>query len=829
LASQTTGALREVPLFVLRTVRNPLLRNGHLLTLSSGFTGLIGLAYWALTAWRYAPDSVGRNSAAISMMMLLAAIAQLDLSTAMVRFVPGAGRHTRRLVACTYLIAGSLAVLVSLSFVAIAPRVSPGVTYFDHPLAGAGFVVATLAYTLFVVQDGVLTGLRRTAWVPVENTAFGVAKVGVVLVVASALPKHGIFVSWLLPLAATVVIVGVLLFGSAIPRHQRAAPSGTALTPPAEIVRFVMAGYVGAVCSIASMTLMPILVIKVLGAAANAGFAIAWVMAYSLHLVNINMGASLVVETAADRAGLGRSCRQVLAHIGRLLVPAVIVVVVCAPYLLAAFGPAYAAAIGALRLLSLASLPHLLVVIAISSARVRRRMGVVVLIQATQCVLALGLGWVLLPIMGLTGVGLGWLLTQSLAAGVLLVRRDLWLPAPDGEAGTDKPAMKPPRSRRHVALLVGGMRVAAALGQRERLSRLAAWRRERHGHRELQALLPALLSEVPAVPGQAPPYTWTSVAPVGTVTDLSVAFLSPPGYGPAAVLKVAQTGRAAGELRAQRVTLGGLSSDPALARWRALLPRVLLHRDDGVHALVVETFLPGTDLATRLSAGADRDDNVDDAAVAAALDSINQLHQLTGRTELVNDDHLRRWVDAPLDQLRESCAALTPPLLATVDELGATLRRALAGAHMPVSWTHGDFTPANVLISGGGREVSGIVDWGGARRGQPSPIDSYLLLLCACCYREGLELGEIVCRMLLGGGLPSRDRDLLAKASGRRTCEPSGDPIDERVLILLAWLHHVAELRRKCGLYRENGVWWAFNGAPVLRAAAGMSQEVGRT
>ena len=429
LKTQAATTVRRIPLYVGYTLRTPLLRNGHLLTLSSGLTGVIGLAYWAVTALRYDPASVGRNSAALSMMMLLAGIAQLDLSTAMVRFVPGAGAGTRRLVAWTYLIAGGLGALISGSFVVIAPLVSPGVTYFDHPLVGAAFVVATTAYTLFVVQDGVLTGLRRTAWVPVENAAFSVAKVVLVVLLATALPEHGVLVSWLIPVVAAVVIVGGLLFGWAIPRHQQIERSGDDDRPTArEIGRFVMTGYAGAVCSIASMTLMPILVIKILGAAANAGFALAWVIAYSLHLVNINMGSSLVVETAGNRAALARCCRQVLSHIGRLLVPAVLVVVIAAPYFLGLLGPAYSAASGALRLLSLGAIPHLLVVVAVNAARVQRRMSIVFSVQAAEFVLVLGMGWVLLPRLGLAGLGVAWLATQSATAVFLLLRRDLWLP-----------------------------------------------------------------------------------------------------------------------------------------------------------------------------------------------------------------------------------------------------------------------------------------------------------------------------------------------------------------------------------------------------------------
>src|SRR6185312_16307405 len=138
-------------------------------------------------------------------------------ATVAIRFVPGAGAHTRRLVATGYLIAGMLALLVSSCFVLLAPSVLPGMTYFDQPLAGAAFIVATFAYTLFVIQDGVLTGLRRTAWVPVENAVFSLAKVGVIALLAGSLPEHGIFVSWLLPLIAAVVVVGAFLFGWAIP------------------------------------------------------------------------------------------------------------------------------------------------------------------------------------------------------------------------------------------------------------------------------------------------------------------------------------------------------------------------------------------------------------------------------------------------------------------------------------------------------------------------------------------------------------------------------------------------------------------------------------
>ena len=48
------------------------------------------------------------------------------------------------------------------------PRRRPGLALW--------FVVATMAWTVFVLQDSVLAGIRQAGWVPAENLVFSVAK-----------------------------------------------------------------------------------------------------------------------------------------------------------------------------------------------------------------------------------------------------------------------------------------------------------------------------------------------------------------------------------------------------------------------------------------------------------------------------------------------------------------------------------------------------------------------------------------------------------------------------------------------------------------------------
>ncbi|CAN5340678.1 hypothetical protein BH09ACT7_BH09ACT7_06230 [soil metagenome] len=409
-------------------LQSPLLRNGHLLTLSSALVAVMGLCFWTTAAWKYDASAVGSNSAAISMMMLLVSISQLNLSSAVARFVPAAGHHTKVLVAAAFAIGGCAAIVVGVCTVMIVRIVSPGSTFFEGSTVQAIFVIATVASTVLIIEEGVLAGLRRTALVPLANFAFSAGKLGLVLAFAVTIPSHGILASWSLAAVSTVLVVGVYLFVRAIPSRRRAGAIDAVTLPPiGELARFVTLDYLGAICSVASLTVMPILVVTVLGAEQNAYFSMAWLVAASIFQINLNMGTSLVVESSIDQSDLARQARHVLTHTGKVLAVVVLAILVLAPYVLGVFGKSYQVADDTLRIFALAALPHLVVMTGISSARAQRRMWLVVWAQVPQCVLALPLTWLLLPVIGMAGASVAWLITVSLIAVGLLIRKDLWL------------------------------------------------------------------------------------------------------------------------------------------------------------------------------------------------------------------------------------------------------------------------------------------------------------------------------------------------------------------------------------------------------------------
>ena len=230
----------------------------------------------------------------------------------------------------------------------------------------------------------------------------------------------------------------------------------------------------------------------------------------------------------------------------------------------------------------------------------------------------------------------------------------------------------------------------------------------------------------------------------------------------------------------------------------------------------VESYRPGIDLAEVLA----RHPNRVEELTAAALSAIAPLHRRTATFVVVdNVCLLRRWVVEPLAGLTDMCRRLDPRLVPEVDRLGTMLRQALVGWRMPVSWTHGDYTPGNVRVAGLQGPVTGIVDWGGARPGQPALIDEYLMILTASCQVERADLGTVVAERLRAGGLSDRERNALRAARDRPDADIGDrERIDERVAILLTWLHHVADLWRKRATHPNHHIWWATNVAPVLDA-----------
>ncbi|MFI6038725.1 lipopolysaccharide biosynthesis protein [Streptomyces sp. NPDC051315] len=398
-----------------------LFRNAYFLMLSTGVSAVLGLGFWLVAARYYAEEAVGQGSAAIAAMRLLASITATTMIGAVVRFVPRAGRATGSLVWRAY--AASSVVVAIAAFVFLLTLDLWGATYapLGTPVAGAAFVVACVAWALLTLQDGVLTGLRRSGWVPVGNAVFSVGKLILLVVFAGALPVLGIFVSWAVAIAFSTLPLGWLIFRRLIPRQ---AAADRDLEPPrlTEMGRFLAGDSLGALFSLAMINLLPVMVAVRFSAAENGYFYVAYTVGGTMEFMAINMASSLTAHASHDPRHLADGVRGALRRMILLLVPVVLVLVLFAPQILLPFSEDYAEhGTTVLRLLAAGALPRVVVELYIGVLRVQGRTGVLAALQGAMCTLVLGSAAVLFTPAGIAGAGWAVLLSMSLIAVVSVV------------------------------------------------------------------------------------------------------------------------------------------------------------------------------------------------------------------------------------------------------------------------------------------------------------------------------------------------------------------------------------------------------------------------
>ena len=302
-AAMTTARALRLPRLPKALTVNAL----ALMTATIGANGL-GLVFWAVAAHLRPPDIVGQASAAIAALTLLAMIAQLNMTNVIVRLLPAAGRLGTGMVARGYL------VVVFLSLVA-------GLVYC---VSGLGRHVLTGGWPQYAGVHVRGSGARRVRtrgfgphrvaaapWVAAENITTAIARIALLPVLF--VTAMGAVWSTVLPMLVAAVIVNSFLFGRALPAHG--SVPGT-LPGRRRLFSFVAAEYSGNICAVASVQVMPLIVVWRLGPAAAAFLTLPWLIGSGITLVLWNVSASFVVE-AADRTGIPAPCSGAACCCGR--------------------------------------------------------------------------------------------------------------------------------------------------------------------------------------------------------------------------------------------------------------------------------------------------------------------------------------------------------------------------------------------------------------------------------------------------------------------------------------------------------------------------------
>jgi O-antigen/teichoic acid export membrane protein len=395
----------------LRSIFSDALYRGSLILIANTVaTSAIGFVFWSLAAHRYPASAVGVFSSVTSGTGLLAAIAALGLPNVIIRHIAGAENARELMIVAVTAIATVGTTLCFAIVLALGPHLPPSLDLQQR----GGMVLLVTALVIFTavstILDVGLVATRSSQGVLIKNLAGSIARVAAMLLLVS-FPSSGLLIAYGLGLGLTVVLGSALLdrqirgkrvrFGSfRVLRSHLSITSGN---------------YLATIMGILPVSIVPLEVLVVLGAAETGRFAVAFLIGGFLNVIPSTVAQVLFAEASREGAPLRGQVRKAIRGVYGLLLPAIVIVIVAAPFMLRLFGAAYAtAATGCLRVLALSALFTGGTYLVDSLLIARDRIAAYVFMNGANAALVLGFVGILVQ-RGLTAAAVGWALAQGLS------------------------------------------------------------------------------------------------------------------------------------------------------------------------------------------------------------------------------------------------------------------------------------------------------------------------------------------------------------------------------------------------------------------------------
>ena len=349
--------------------------NGGALILNVVAGGITGLAFWMVAARSAEPRVVAHASTMITAMLTVVTLSQQSLSVNVPTLIAGA-RRPRRIAGHAYVAALSTTLLGALAYVFFATRLASGLGFVREPRLAVSFVSGCLVWSVFSLQDAVLTGLRRGKLVLLENASWGTSR----LALAVAVPLFGIesgvgwlLAAWLIPAALLVAVITYTLFvPSTSPLRARL---GDQRVDRRRLVTFLGVEQLTAVTGGVVALSVPAFALTVFGATTAAPF----LAAYSFLVVSENAMGSFAQAFAVEVRRGGSAMPNMIVVAGGLVVGFSASVIVAAQLfgenLMGLFGPDYRTSGGQVLAVLVLGLPARCVWQLSSAANRLRRAG----------------------------------------------------------------------------------------------------------------------------------------------------------------------------------------------------------------------------------------------------------------------------------------------------------------------------------------------------------------------------------------------------------------------------------------------------------------------
>lgn len=403
----------------------PLNRTALAVIVSTLMTSALGFAFWLAAAVIFDAETVGRDNALVSAMMLIATVCLLNLNNLMMRFLPQVREHVGRRVLQTYAVSACVSFVVGLAFALNAGLVSDELAFLqDDPLWIIGFAAICALWSVWVMQDAALVALGRAEWMVPENAAFSVLKIAALPLFYVLAPDNGVFIAFVGPVLLILPVINWAIFRRAVPRaahRQRDAGGVVDVMGWRRLFIFAAQDFVGSAIGEVVVVAMPLVAITLLTAEQTAYFSVPFMLVAAFDMMYYAVTVALTTESARDPARVIETTALAWRRLTRFQLPVSIAILVLAPVILWPFPDAYSEeGTTVLQLLALASAPRAALLFYQAAARLQGHGMRLMLSQIANTVGVVLLAWPLSNEFGVNGIAWAWLATHAILGAIVL-------------------------------------------------------------------------------------------------------------------------------------------------------------------------------------------------------------------------------------------------------------------------------------------------------------------------------------------------------------------------------------------------------------------------
>jgi len=393
-----------------------LYKNAYYLMAGALATYVLGFVFLIVITTFYTKEAVGLASAIVSILGLIAVFAELGFGTGLIRFLPSADRNGGDIINTCFTLSGIASIAIALILLAgVGFWLSFLLPVRHHPTFFITFIIFAVVYTLKPLTSNVFMAKRTTKFIVIADAIAASLKIVLVLLFTIFLNNaFGIVISAGLSMAVALLVAFWFLSKLQAGYHPFPKIQKKVVN---KLSHYSVGNYGARALLQVTPLILPLMVISVLGAEANAYFYIAWSIVVILQVIPSSICNSLFAEGSNEEKSLQINSIRSLKLMFLILIPIVLVTVILSSKLLLIFGNAYSEE-GTLLLciLALSVIPRGFNYFYISIERVRKNIGGIIKVTAMATLISLGLGYFLILKIGLVGMGIGYLTGQSIVS-----------------------------------------------------------------------------------------------------------------------------------------------------------------------------------------------------------------------------------------------------------------------------------------------------------------------------------------------------------------------------------------------------------------------------